>query len=279
MIKMLGLRPNRRRQPTHESFVHRTGHFEPKPVLLDDKPPSKAVGGEALDWLLGYETTRFKAFLKAHGADTITSLTVGRVPILKAVRLGFDILTGGEFEKASKKLGVDNFFHLFLVINGKHVVEKNETVNVKPYSKASNEEDMTVPLKGSLTIDELIKKAGGGKDFWLEYNPITNNCQKWVTRVLSANGLLTSDLRSFINQDTEALLKEMPNYNPTLVKDVVDTGSLVNRILQLTTGGRLGFATGIGDVGDAPDDERVGQGREVRPRPKRHRLHKAFTHM
>lgn len=276
---MLGLRPNRRRQPTYSSFVNRVGHYDTKPIPLDDKPPSKSVGGDVADWLLGYETTRFKSFIASHGNETITSLTVGRAPINKAVRIGFDILTGGEFEKASKKLGVDNFFHLFLVVNNKHVLEKNETVNVKPYSKASNEEDMTVPLKGPLTISELIRKPGGGKDFWLEYNPITNNCQKWVTRVLSANGLLTSDLRTFINQDTEALLKEMPNYNPSLVKDVVDTGSLVNRILQLTTGGRIGFATGIRDVGDATDDECLGQRRETRTRPKRHRVHKPFTHM
>ena len=70
------------------------------------------IGGDVLNWLLGYETVRFKQFLKAHGAEAITSVKVGRTPIAKVVRLGFDILSAGQFEEAHKKLGVDNFFHL-----------------------------------------------------------------------------------------------------------------------------------------------------------------------
>lgn len=207
--------------------------------------------GSFIDWLLGYESTRFKTFLKDHGEEKITSMKVGRVPISKAVRLGFDLLAGGGFEQAHDKLGVDNFFHLFLVINNKYLIEKNETVNYKPYAKASNEENMDVPLR-ELTIDQLIKTAqeGNSKSFWLEYNPLKNNCQMWVNRVLIKNGLSNGTISSFVNQDMEALLEHLPHHVPDSAKNLTDVASYINRIIQYTTGGRLGFAVGNEDLGD-----------------------------
>jgi len=212
---------------------------------------SMGIGGDILNWLLGYESTRFKQFLKQHGQEKITSIDAVRAPIAKAIRLGFDLLTGGAFEQAHKKLGVDNFFHLFLVINGKYRIEKNEVVNYKAYSKASDEEDMSIPLKGEITINELIQTAAKGneKTFWLEYNPLGNNCQAWVSTVLRKNGLLTPSISSFVNQNMEELLKELPDYTEGTSKEITDTASYINRIIQLTTGGRLGFEHG-GVTGD-----------------------------
>jgi len=230
---------------------------------------NKGIGGDILNWLLGYESTRFKQFLKQHGEEKITSLTAVRKPIASAVRLGFDMLTGGAFEAAHKKLGMDNFFHLFLVVNGKYRIEKNEVVNYVAYSKASDEEDMSVPLKGELTIDEMIQKASKGneKAFWLEYNPLGNNCQAWVSTVLQKNGLMTPALSAFIKQDMEKLLKELPGYTESTAKDITDTASYINRILQLTTGGRVGFAIGNENLRDIRQDL---------SRPKRKRFTKPF---
>lgn len=199
-----------------------------------------------LDWLLGYESTRFKQFLKSHGEEKIESIGVGRVPIQKAVRLGFDLLSGGAFEQAHKKLGVDNFFHLYLVINNKYILEKNETINMKAYNKTAQEERIEIAVNKELTIDQLIQTAAKGneKEFWLEYNPLGNNCQQWVNKVLTRNGLMTESAKKFINQDMGALLKELPGYVPEAGKALTDVASVLNRIVQLTTGGRVGFAIG-----------------------------------
>ena len=123
---------NKRRYPTVprrkevEQYIKRESELKTEPrdrdsiVLKDTKPtgmPKADVGAfvkNAIDWLLGYETTRFKQFLKANGLQKIEKIAAGRVPIEKAVRLGFDLLSGGAFEQAHKKLGVDNFFHLYL---------------------------------------------------------------------------------------------------------------------------------------------------------------------
>jgi hypothetical protein len=280
---MLGLRPNRKRQPTHESFIKRTGFYESKPVVEEKKDvmPSKSIGGDVLNWLLGYESTRFKAFLKAHGEEPITNLMIGRTPIAKAVRLGFDLITGGEFEKAHKKLGVDNFFHLFVVVNKKYRLEKNEVVNQLAWSKGEKEEDMEILVKEGLTIDQLIQNGAKGneKTFWLEYQPLGNNCQAWVSMLLKKNGLMTSEANRFVNQDMEKLLKELPAYTAATSKDITDVASVVNRILQLTTGGRLGFAVGESDVGMSTHDEGLGVRRQLRPRPKVKRMRKSIFHI
>jgi hypothetical protein len=214
-----------------------------------------SIGGvlKGLDWLLGYETVRFKNFLKAHGEEPINSLEVSRVPLSKTIRYLFNIISLGYFEEAHKKLGYDNFFHLSLVINGKYRIEKNETVNFKPFHKDAQEQLETVPLNGQLSINELIEN--GSKDpkkFWGEYNALGNNCQAWVTMVLKGNGLLSGSLNSFINQDMESLAKELPAHTGSVAKDITDLGSIINRVLQLTTGGRLGFAVG-GTLGNMYD--------------------------
>ena len=223
----------------------------------------------ALDWLLGYETTRFKQFLKASGEVKIEKLAAGRVPIEKAVRLGFDLLSGGAFEAAHKKLGVDNFFHLYLIINDKYVIEKNETVNYRPYTKNAKEERVDIAVNKDLTIDDMIKNAAKGdeKGFWLDYNPLGNNCQQWASRVLNRNGLMTAEAKSFISQDMKELLKELPGYVPEAGKALTDVASVLNRIVQLTPGGKVGFAVGNPDVRES---------RQRLRRPKGGRRHHGF---
>ena len=214
----------------------------------------KAVGGaiEFLDWLLGYETTRFKSFLKQHGEEPITSIQISRVPISSTIRFLFNIITLGYFEKAHKKLGFDNFFHLSIVINGKYRVEKNETVNMKAFTKGDKEELMDVKA-GGFTINDFIKEGSSAnpKAFWGEYDALGNNCQAWVSMILRGNGLYNNTVGSFVNQDMKALAQELPGYTSSVAKDITDLGSIINRVLQLTTGGRLGFKLG-GVIPDSP---------------------------
>lgn len=210
--------------------------------------PRKAVGGDVvkfLDWLLGYETTRFKSFLKQHGEEPITSIQISRVPISSTIRFLFNIITLGYFEKAHKKLGFDNFFHLSIVLNGKYRIEKNETVNMKAFTKGDKEELMDIKA-GGFTINDFIKEGSSAnpKAFWGEYDALGNNCQAWVSMILRGNGLYNNTVGSFVNQDMKALAQELPGYTSSVTKDITDLGSVINRVLQLTTGGRLGFKLG-----------------------------------
>ena len=230
----------------------------PRDFLFNDtlrKPSTQAfvrpysIGGDiikaGLDWLLGYESTRFKQYLKAHGNDAIESLEVGRVPIQKMVTLAMNVMSAGKFNEIKQETGTDDFFHLYLIINRTHIIEKNETVNVKPYVKASNELTYNIPITKQITVDQLISTAAQGDErkFWLDYDPLTANCQQWVSKVLRKNGLL-GNASSFINQNMEALIHGLPNWTKVKSKELTDVASYVNRILQLVSNGKLGFARG-----------------------------------
>jgi hypothetical protein len=214
---------------------------------------SYGIGGDIanmLDEYLGYETTRFKNFLKAHGEEKITKLEVAKAPIQKTVNLAFDILAGGKFEEAKKKLGIDNFFHISLIINNKYRIEKNETVNFREYKPETNEEKINVNVSKDININEFVANGAKAnpKAFWIDYNAITANCGQWVNKLLNANGMNSDTIHSFLSQNTEGLLKELPDYVPEASKKITDVASYINRILQATTGGRLGFARGSRDM-------------------------------
>lgn len=216
--------------------------------------PKYSIGGDivkaGLDWLLGYESTRFKQFLSSHGNDIIESLEVGRVPIQNMVNMAMNVMSAGKFNEIKKETGVDDYFHLYLIINRKFIIEKNEVVNIKPYKKDSKETTYNVPVDKQLTINELIHNAAEGDErgFWLEYNPISANCQMWVSRVLRKNGLMNDGINSFTNQNMEPLVRGLPEWTKIKSKEITDVASYVNRILQKVSGGRLGFARGASDL-------------------------------
>lgn len=231
----------------------------PKIDIVKEKVAAMSIGGDigraVLNSWLGYESTRFKQFLNSHGGDKIESLEVGRVPISNMVNMAMNVLSAGKFEEIKKASNVDDYFHLYLIINKKFIIEKNEIVNIKPYKKVANETTYNVPLNfngviDDITIEELIENAAEGdpKGFWIEYNPVTANCQMWVSRVLKKNNLMTDDISSFTNQNMKPLLEGLPEWTTVKARQITGVAGYINRILQKVSGGRLGFAKGSSDL-------------------------------
>lgn len=225
--------------------------------VMSRRLPAMATGSEdvsavseavhkVIDWWTGTPVPpQVAAFLKAHGEDKITSLMVGRTPISKALDLAIDVMSGGKFGQIKKKLGYDKFFHLFVVVNGKHRIEKNELFNIIPYSKADGEEDMPVSLEGKdLTISGFMSNASKGDetDFYRQYNAFGANCQAMVMKLLSRNHLVTADIVHFVKQNVEEFAREHDLVDKS--KAITDLGSVLNRLLQLATGGKKHFSVG-----------------------------------
>jgi hypothetical protein len=61
----------------------------------------------------------------------------------------------------------------------------------------------------------------------------------------------------------EALLKELPHDTTEKAKEITDVASYINRILQVTTGGRAGFAIGSEGLRDTRENKRVPKGKRV----------------
>ena len=70
-----------------------------------------------------------------------------------------------------------------------------------------------------------------GANFYT-YNAFKNNCQNFVISVLDANGLTTPDVRAFVFQPVEELLKEQPEWTEDFSKSITNLGSITDRVFQ-----------------------------------------------
>jgi hypothetical protein len=151
---------------------------------MKKKVQSRILGGlteRLATYLFGNATQRVKNFMKEHGEEQITSLTIARAPIQKAIATVMELASGGNFESSVKKQGYDKYFHLYLIINGKYKLEKNQNLNIEDYKPKEDEEryDLNAPNK---TINEFIQKGVdqvGEKDFFGNYDALKRNCQ-WL---------------------------------------------------------------------------------------------------
>jgi len=230
--------------PRRDTLMRRD--HKPYDTGAEDLSSASEAIHKVIDWWTGSAVPpQVVAFLKAHGHDKIKSLTVGRAPISKTLDLALDLMSGGKYGQVKKKLGYDTFFHLFLVINGKHRIEKNELFNIIPYSKADGEEDMPVSMEGKdITISEFMEKGSKGdeQNFYRQYNAFGANCQAMVMKLLTRNHLMTGEIAHFVKQNVEEYAKE--NDLVDKAKAITDIGSVLNRLLQLATGGKRHFSVG-----------------------------------
>lgn len=217
---------------------------------VEQEEEAYGIGGNVSDvatWLFGDATTKVKNFLKAHGDEQIESVELGRVPIQAAISTAMNLLSKGEYNKTMEKKGYDAFFHLFIVVNDKYRLEKNQNVNViTNYSRGDDEDRISLGTsKNTINefFDNAIKKMG--KDsFWRDYDGLRNNCQWWVENTISANGLSRSKAHDFAYQDTQELRDAINPEVQEAMKEVTSLASGIDKFLSWISGGAWGLAKG-----------------------------------
>jgi len=196
------------------------------------------------NFLFGAATTRVKNFLKEHGEDKITSLEVGRVPISSMLDKTINLISGGKFEDAKQKEGYDKFFHLFLIINGKYKLEKNQNLNIQDYTRSDGEENESIKAPNK-TINEFIKAAVdkiGEDDFFGNYSALNQNCQWLLKALLNANGISSAD--DFIYQDVKGIKKSVVEGTNIVANETTDLASGIDKLVSWISGGKLGLKHG-----------------------------------
>jgi hypothetical protein len=176
-----------------------------------------------------------KDMIKKYGDKAITSASVQRAPIDKAIRVVADVLTSGKFSKTAGDLEYDDVYHLSLILtldNGKIIsYEKNDVVVIKENPQIKGEQ-MAVNLK-NITLANFINntiQAIGEEKFYL-YTAEEFNCQHFIHAHLKVNKALTPALNTFIMQDAISLLQRNPKLI-SLFKKVTDIGALFNIVKE-----------------------------------------------
>ncbi|NBU34244.1 hypothetical protein EBZ38_10910 [bacterium] len=172
----------------------------------------------------------------------VVGLTARRAPVNRFIEGFFTLLTQGKWDKAKKDIGYDKMFHLALQLTirkpdgttKESKIEKlsqlNFTDDVKPERGL---EVMPVPMRGSIKVGDLIGKTEKlmGADFY-KYDAFQNNCQMFVMNVLDANGLMTPEVKAFVYQPVDELLKQQPSWIHNFSRTVTNLGSITDRIFQ-----------------------------------------------
>lgn len=230
---------------------------EPAPAEARDDAPEEegdgpdveqSLAAKVLDKLFGPLPTAVQRWLKAHGDKPVSDLVVKRAPVQRAVKGVLDLASMGALGKASRRLGYDSLFHLWLEFKagGKaFAIEKNQVLKIREPGGGATD-SFPVRAKEGLTMGGMVAaavKRYGAKRI-TTYDPFSFNCQKFISQLLSASGLLTAKTRAFIMQDVTELAKDLPGYVKDGAKKVTDVGAVVDRIVQALSGGRVALRKG-----------------------------------
>jgi hypothetical protein len=187
-----------------------------------------------------------RRFLNEHGQEEIQSLKVVRTPISSMLDKLLNVISMGGFEVGKQRQNIDEFFHLFFVVNDKYRVEKNQLVKIMNYTPTEKDESAGVPINRKLTINDLLNNAVGGdpESFWRNYSAFNRNCQWWVMRVLTANGLATPELEGFVKQSLDQVIPAVGQSTETASNFITDLGATVDQGVQDLTNGLVALKKG-----------------------------------
>lgn len=155
-------------------------------------------------------TSKVESILQKVGNEQINSIVICRHPIPSMIQKALEIVS-------LKELEYDKLFHLFVLINGHILLEKNSVINMQINPKLNGDmEHMTAPDPPNTTINQFIERClhQMGPQKFFSYSAYDNNCQNFQLHLLSANHILNPDLENFIKQNTESIFAS----NPTLRK-------------------------------------------------------------
>jgi len=177
----------------------------------------------------------FQEFIKRHGHEPITSLTVHRSPVSDLTHRVFNILLFGQWEDIKKTHGFQVMFHYCIMINEQYLLEKTALPIIKyDVSLPSGSERIPIPWNPSEppTLSAFLEKGMEryGDEFF-SYHMEINNCEAFVEKLLYANGVLSNNV-AFVRQDMTALMTSIPILSKVLVTIAVHLHAILQYIYE-----------------------------------------------
>lgn len=215
-----------------------------KTIKIKPKFKKGKKGTGILDRFMGKDRLpkEAQAVLDKVGDKKIDFIFIQRVPVEAALKGMLDVLSLGQFSKATKKLGYDKVFHLSMIVQlegGQDVVvEKNERINISfkipPMKKGG--EKILVGFRGRKTLNELLENTRKkiGDNAFFTYQSFKYNCQHFINAILDSNGINNPQAKAFILQDAGAILENMGDdfaYMRPLANSITDLGAAFNNLI------------------------------------------------
>ena len=132
--------------------------------------------------------------LQKYGNDEIKTIYICRSPLGLFNKMLLQFITLGGYKAAAADYGYyDNVFHLYVVvklISGKLLlIERNHRVFIKDTTekKIKIKDVITLNITKKLTLNEMFNNAMKADDNLFYYNPITHNCQNFVSIFLNSS--------------------------------------------------------------------------------------------
>ena len=186
--------------------------------------------------------------LNEYGDWYIIKITIVKRQIRPILEKLANIVTLGKYEKNKKEIGVDKYFHIYMILTLKKPnadqikdikLEKEERVKYSVNSNIEKEaEQITIPMHEIITLNEFIdageeynKKNGKECKIYI-YDAVTCNCQHFIKDMLSGNELWNTTLEKFIIQDVNSAI-------PSFLSKIIKTGTnIAHRIDYARMGGK-----------------------------------------
>ena len=201
----------------------------------------------------------FRKFMEENGNLQIISIKACKEPVQSAVQDLLSVLSLGKWDQEKERFNYDSMFHVYfrmMMSNNREVIlEKNAVLNIgwfdeDPRSNPNqpcdvyDEERCKTIIKQRACIDipkpsppipliDFFNRAVDmyGVSMYL-YDGAYANCQKFLNWLLTANNLLTPEFQSFIMQNTEEMVANMPTITQGIMKSATDLAGIWDYLLH-----------------------------------------------
>ena len=196
----------------HQVFKTQLRKIKHKHIIY--MPPRKVVKGQGItDYVnstLNKRPKPISQYLQKYGDEKINRIIVSRKPVQGAIQKVANFLTNGEWNQNKQKLGFDDVYHLFLLVEVANKVlklEKNERAMFKTTDLTLGD-TMKYIDNIDYTLNEMFDRAEKlvGLENLYRYSAFENNCQVFLITLLKAIDKDTPELEAYIFQNVNDLV-------------------------------------------------------------------------
>lgn len=205
-------------------------------IIIEEREPDDIV--EMIgDGLLRDPTINppsVRKMLDKIGNEKVKSIKLVRTPLTKSTKFLLNIASLGQLKNKMKEVGIDELFHLRMIINDKYTLEKNEVIKLYQDSQIQNDAQvLDVQVNKDISIKEMLdntSKFMGSK--YGSYNGKTNNCGDFLDAVLKSNGLSNNETTDFVKQKTIELFNEFPKFTEIISNLATGSAAVANKLQE-----------------------------------------------